>query len=68
MTEDMKQRIIKAANQALKNSHEDNDFVDRTEVETEVLAGLLKLVQEQENRRAFNRYEAEGSHRSQSCT
>lgn len=50
MTEDMKQRIIKAANQALKNSHEDNDFVDRTEVETEVLAGLLKLVQEQENK------------------
>ena len=49
MTEDMKQRIINAANQALKNSHEDDDLIDRTEVETEVLAGLLKLIQEQEN-------------------
>ena len=47
MTDDMKQRIIDAAKLAIARSREDDDCVDRTEVETIVLAGLLKIIQEQ---------------------
>ena len=48
MTDDMKQRIIDAAKRAVKRSHEDPDCIDRTEVETIVLSGLLRLIEEQE--------------------
>ena len=47
ISDDIKSRIIKAAEKAVKESYEDRDFVDRTVVETVVLAGLLKIVKEQ---------------------
>ena len=46
---DLRGRIIQAAEKAVESSHECGDFVDRTEVETEVLAGLMKMVKEQES-------------------
>ena len=46
--EDMKQRILASAKRALENDHEDADCVDRTEIESEVLAGLLRIIGEQE--------------------
>ena len=48
MTDDMKQRIIDAAKRAVERSHEDPDCIDRTEVETIVLSGLLRLIEKQE--------------------
>lgn len=48
ISDDMKTRIIDAAESAVLSSYEDSDFVDRTVVETEVLAGLLKMVKEQQ--------------------
>lgn len=47
MTEEMKQRIIDSAKRAIDRSHEDEDCIDRTEVETIVLAGLLEMMKEQ---------------------
>lgn len=46
---DLRSRIIQAAEKAVEASHECGDFVDRTEVETEVLAGLLKMIKDQES-------------------
>ena len=46
ISEDMKQRIIDAARRAIERSHEDLDAVDRTEVETQVLLGLLEMIDE----------------------
>lgn len=48
--EDMKQRIIDAARRAVERSHEDDDCIDRTEVESQVLLGLLKIIDEQADR------------------
>lgn len=45
INDDMKQRLLDAAKLALYRGHEDRDFVDRTEVESVVLAGLVELVQ-----------------------
>ena len=49
LNEDMKNRIIEAAHKAISRSREDSDCVDRTEVETEVLLGLLKIINTQKN-------------------
>lgn len=48
LNEDMKNRIIEAAHKAISRSREDSDCVDHTEVETEVLLGLLKIISMQE--------------------
>lgn len=48
LNEDMKNRIIKAAREGISRSREDSDCIDRTEVETEVLLGLLKIISMQE--------------------
>ena len=48
LNEDMKNRIIEAAHKAISRSREDSDCVDHTEVEIEVLLGLLKIISMQE--------------------
>ena len=50
ISEDMKQRIIDAAHRAVEREHEDDDCIDRTEVESQVLLGLLKIIDEQKVR------------------
>ena len=50
ISEDMKQRIIDAAHRAVEREHEDDDCIDRTEVESQVLLGLLKIIDEQKDR------------------
>lgn len=47
--EDMKQRLIAAARMDIARGHEDDDCIDRTETEVQVLLGLIKIIEQQDS-------------------